>query len=338
MVHESNRTERPIPHLSTFVDRREWLGLMGCAGLAALMAGCEDPSASSRKGIEHIPELIRIYGKLGNADGRFQKPRAMIVDKKDHLYIVDMTGRVQVFDSEGTFIRLWRTPDITHGKPTGLGINSEGHILVANTHYYQVLFYTPNGELLEEKTIGGTNGQGPGEFGFVTDVVQDREGNYYISEYGDFDRIQKFDSEGNFIFQWGKHGSEPLEFSRPQSMVFDAKGHLWVSDACNHRLQVFACDDNRAELLAIYGKNGKEPGSFRYPYGMAMDRDGHLLISEWGNNRLQRINTQGESLGIWGVPGTKPGQLYQPWAVQSDSKGRIHILDTMNHRVQCIKI
>lgn len=296
--------------------------------------GCESPSGAG----EEVRGLVRIYGKLGIANGRFQKPRAMAIDSQDEIYIVDMSGRVQCFDRDGKFLRLWRTPDITNGKPTGLGVDRAGRIMVANTHYYQVLFYTRDGELLESKTIGGTNGRGPGEFGFVTDVVQDSGGNYYVSEYGDFDRIQKFDESGNFIFQWGEHGSEPKQFNRPQGMVFDARGDLWVADACNHRLQVFRCDDNRVELVAIYGSQGSGPGEFYYPYGIALDRQGNLLVSEWGNGRIQRIDRQGKSLAMWGSPGTKPGQLYQPWGIQQDSLGRIHILDTMNHRVQCIQL
>ena len=49
-----------------------------------------------------------------------------------------------------------------------------GRLLVADTHYYRVLIYAADGELLE--TIGGRQGHGPGEFGLVTDAVQDSKG------------------------------------------------------------------------------------------------------------------------------------------------------------------
>lgn len=331
--HNSLQVHSACQSQETHGSRRHCLGILAAWGLSSLLSGCRP----AEKDPKSPPELLKIYGKMGRADGRFQKPRAMTIDAQDQVYVVDMTGRIQVFSDQGDFLRLWRVPDIANGKPTGLGVNAEGNILVAHTHYYQVLFYTPDGTLLEDRTIGGVNGQGPGEFGFVTDATQDAEGNYYVSEYGQFDRIQKFDPKGKYIHQWGKHGSEPSEFNRPQSMAFDPEGFLWVSDACNHRLQVFRCFSDRVELEAIYGKSGKAPGEFKYPQGITFDRQGNLLVAEWGNHRLQRLNRQGISLSVWGTPGRKPGELSQPWAVQQDSKGKIHLLDTMNHRVQCLQ-
>ena len=86
---------------------------------------------------------------------------------------------------------------------------------MADTHYYRVLVYSPEGKLLD--TLGGKLGQKPGEFGFVTSAVQDRQGNYYVSEYGDYDRIQKFSPQRRFIRQWGGHGAEPGQFIRPSN-------------------------------------------------------------------------------------------------------------------------
>ncbi len=31
-------------------------------------------------------------------------------------------GKVQVFDADGNYLRGWRTPEIEHGKPVGLGM------------------------------------------------------------------------------------------------------------------------------------------------------------------------------------------------------------------------
>src|ERR1700676_661987 len=43
-------------------------------------------------------KLDLVWGRRGISDGRFQKPRAIAIDGKDQLYIVDMTARIQVFD------------------------------------------------------------------------------------------------------------------------------------------------------------------------------------------------------------------------------------------------
>ncbi len=280
----------------------------------------------------------RVWGKLGLADGRFQKPRAMTIDAQDQLYIIDKTGRLQVFDVDGKFLRLWRTPAIETGKPTGLGIDRQCNIMVADTHYFRVLFYTPTGELLESKTIGGTNGPDIGQFAFVTDVVQDSQGNYFISEYGEFDRIQKYNSNGQFICRFGETGDQPLQFSRPQCLMVDKEDNLWIADACNHRIQVIRCERDRPELIQIIGGPGENMGQFRYPYNLWLDGDNWLYVSEFGNHRIQKLTRSGEPVLSWGIPGRNHGELQQPWAIVKDSKGRLHVLDTGNHRVQRVSI
>lgn len=281
--------------------------------------------------VDSIGRLEKVWARRGISDGRFQKPRAMAIDANDHIYIVDMTARIQVFDRDGQFLRAWRTPDHSVGKPSGISLNNDGQVLVADTHYYQVLIYSPMGELVQK--IGGTLGQEPGQFGLVTDVVQDSHGAYYIAEYGEYDRIQKFTSDGEFLLQWGGHGAEPGQFKRPQNLAIDDEDRIWVVDACNHRVQVF---DTQGNLLKLWGKQGAARGELYYPYDIVLEPDGAVLICEFGNHRIQRFTPDGRSLGCWGTHGRDEGQLHNPWALVRDSRGRIHVLDTMNHRVQTI--
>jgi sugar lactone lactonase YvrE len=307
-------------------DRRQF-GHLALGGAAAMMTGCAG-SASA----DSVPD--KVWGRLGAGKGQFSKPRAIAIDANDHLYIVDMTARIQVFDAEGNFIRFWQTPEQANGRPTGMTIsNIDGNLMVADTHYYRILTYTPEGELLTQATLGGIMGQGPGEFGFVTDVVRDNEGNYFVSEYGEFDRIQKFSPDGEFIVQWGGHGDAPGHFMRPQHLQLDADGMLWVADACNHRIQIF---DGAGKLVRMWGEQGTAPGQLQYPYCLVLDGDGHVYICEYGNHRVQKLTLDGKPIATWGREGCKPGQLFNPWALVLDSRVRCHVLDSMNHRVQRI--
>ncbi|NOY29624.1 MAG: hypothetical protein GXP28_05445 [Planctomycetes bacterium] len=286
-----------------------------------LATGCID-----RPQAEGTADLI--WGQSGITAGRLQKPRAIAIDS---IYLVDMTARIQVFDADGNYLRGWKTPVSKNGRPSGLTIDRAGRLLVADTHYYRMLVYTPEGEPLEVATIGGTLGHGPGEFGFVTDAVEDSRGNIYIAEYGDFDRIQKFSPEGDFILQWGSHGSEPGQFRRPQNLVIDSQDRIWVADACNHRIQVF---DTSGKLLLVWGEEGSDLGKLYYPYDLALDGEDHVYVCEYGNHRVQKFTLEGQPVGSWGAHGKGPGQLHNPWAIALDSRGRLHVLDSNNHRVQ----
>ncbi len=278
-----------------------------------------------------------VWGERGVADGQLQKPRAMAIQDGE-IYIVDMTARIQVFDRDGNYLRGWRTPVSENGRPTGLSFDKEGNLLVADTHYFRMLVYTPQGKLLEDRILGGTLGNAPGQFGLVTDAVQDSKGNYYIAEYGEYDRIQKFDRDGNFLFQWGGHGSEEGQFVRPQNLAIDENDCIWVADACNHRIQVFDARTDKARLIRCWGEEGEALGQLRYPYDLVLDGKGHVLICEWGNHRVQKFTRDGKLVGYWGNIGREQGELHNPWALVRGPRNRVFVLDTYNHRVQRIRL
>ncbi len=325
--------------------------LQGCLA-ASSFALLSLPGCVSRDQGE-LPELV--WGRRGLGPGRFLKPRAITIDDLDQLYIVDTTGRIQVFDADGNLLRFWRTPETANGRPTGLAFEDSNreanqskasagdpqvdraHILVADTHYYRMLSYTAQGELLEGEQIGGTAGHLPGEFAFVTDAVCDEAGAFYIGEYNASDRIQKFDPDGKFVTQWGGNGHEPGKFVRPQSLVI-RDGVLWVADSCNHRIQRFDIREDRPRLIDIWGGPGTGRGQFYYPYDLAIASDQTVVVIEYKNNRIQRFGPDGKWIASWGGPGFEPGRLNQPWGVVIDSRDRVHILDSHNHRVQRIRL
>ncbi len=300
-------------------------------GCELLVVGC-GPAPS----LPGTPDLV--WGRQGISEGRFTRPRAIAIDGQDRVFVVDFTARIQVFDDEGRFQYGWTTPRSDQGKSTGMSIDRQGRLMVADTHCSRILFYTPQGEYLPDLTIGGEYGPELGQLHFVTDCVEDSQGNYYVSEYGEMDRIQKFSADRTPLYQWGTHGDQPGEFSRPQSLALDADGRLWVADSCNHRIQVFDVDGEKPKLLRIWGERGHAPGQLNYPYNLLLDGHGHVYVTEFGNHRVQKFTLDGKSLAIWGAAGRRPGQMHQPWASALDSRGNLHILDSYNHRVQRIRL
>jgi DNA-binding beta-propeller fold protein YncE len=297
---------------------RWFLGLL-CLALAA---GCGGPSAE--------PEVV--WGKRGVVNGDLVRPRAAAIDAQDRLFIVDFTARIQVFDRNGKFIGpSWTTPDFRNGRPSGMSIDRDGNLLVSDSHYHCLRVYSADGT--ELRKIGGEVGTEPGQLAYVSDAVQDADGYYYAAEFGENQRISKFDSDGKFVKCWGSAGDKPGQFARARAITIGPDGNLYVADACNHRIQVFTRD---GEIVRVWGKEGTEPGELHYPYDVAFNKRGELYVVEYGNSRVQKFTSTGQSLGVWGGPGREPGKLWNPWAIVIDSKGRVHVLDTENHRVQRI--
>lgn len=294
-----------------------------CVSLGLLLlAGCGR--------VRTEPELV--WGRRGVQDGDLIKPRAAAIDAHDHLYLVDYTARIQVYDRDGNYLHhTWTTPDYRNGRPSGLSIDRDGNLLVSDSHYHCLRIYTPEGQ--ELRKIGGEAGSGPGQFGYITDAIQDSDGNYYIAEFGVNNRISKLDADGKFVCTWGSAGDEPGQFARPRALALGPDGNLYVADACNHRIQVFTRD---GKLVRLWGSAGEGPGEMSYPYDLAFGPKGILYVVEYGNQRVQKFSAEGVSLGTWGGPGREPGHLAGPWALVVDSKGRVHVIDSGNHRVQRI--
>ncbi len=276
----------------------------------------------------------RVWGTKGVQDGEFSRPRAIAIDPRtDHLFVVDFTPRIQMYDLEGHHLgRTFRTPDFRNGRPSGLSIDRDGNLIVADSHYHCVRIYDHNG--LELKTIGGNAGNEPGQFGYISDCVQDVQGNYYISEFGQNQRITKMNLDGSFLACFGEQGTGPLQFNRVRALAIGPDGNLYCADACNHRIQVLTL---QGEFVRQFGEAGTGAGQLQYPYDLSFAPSGELYVAEYGNHRVQKFNMQGKSLGTWGRAGHLPGELGNPWALAVDRLGRVNIVDTENHRVQRIK-
>lgn len=271
----------------------------------------------------------RVWGRRGVQDGDLVRPRALAIDAADRLFVVDFTARIQVYNLDGKYLGpTWQTPDYRNGRPSGLGVDRAGNLIVCDSHYHILRFYSANGE--QVRTLGGQAGTDPGEFGYVSDIAEDAEGFFYVSEFGQNERLTKLDTQGNCVKTWGSMGTEPGQFNRPRALALGPDGLLYVADACNHRVQVFTRD---GQFVRQFGEPGDGPGQLSYPYDLAFAPMGQLYVVERGNNRVQKFTAAGQPLGTWGSGGKRPGQFSSPWAIAIDRWGRVFVADTENHRI-----
>ena len=160
--------------------------------------------------------------------------------------------------------------------PHGLHVDDDGNVWVtdsqgneAGTKGHQVIKFSPEGEVLLTLGQAGQPGTGPGQLNEPCDVITAPNGDIFVSDghsgqspdppEGRTGRILKFDSEGNFIKEWGEIGFRPGQFRTPHALEFDSQGRLYVADRGNHRIQVF---DQEGELLEIYAQYSRVSGLF----------------------------------------------------------------------------
>jgi DNA-binding beta-propeller fold protein YncE len=299
-----------------------WVGLWMFVALAS--QGCG--------GSRTQPELV--FGVRGVQAGQLVKPRAIAIGPGDRVYLVDWTARIQTFDRDGKYLgKTWTTPDFRNGRPSGLSVDTKGNLVVSDSHYHCVRVYSPDGEQL--RVIGGVLGTDPGQLSYISDALCDAEGYFYLSEFGDSQRISKFDADGKFVKCWGEPGSEKGQFARIRAMALGPDGLLYAADACNHRIQVFTRD---GEWVRMFGEAGDGEGELSYPYDVAFSPGPtpYLYVVEYGNQRVQKFTPEGKSLGVWGGAGREPGRFHSPWGIAVDSRGRVFVVDSSNDRVQRI--
>jgi ABC-type Fe3+ transport system permease subunit/streptogramin lyase len=303
--------------------------LAACA-VAIAWTGCAPRTPSNQVPLHsRLFRSVQIIGSRGVGVGQLNKPRSVTVDAQDNLYVVDMTGRVQKFSSNGVFLLSWQMPQTDLGKPKGMCRGHDGNILVLEPHYQRVNVFSPEAKLLAQWGKRGTNA---GEFTLPRAVAVDSRGEVFVSEYSVLDRVQRFTARGEKLLAgFGHSGTGTGELNRPEGLCVDAQDRVYVADSCNHRIVVYSRDGN---LLRTYGRPGKGRGELSYPYDICVDAAGRQYVCEFGNSRIQVFDANDQPLEVIGGPGLAPGQFNNPWGVALDSAGNLYVADSQNHRVQ----
>lgn len=300
-----------------------WALLLGVAGCSRAPAP-GDGSLPSR-----VFARVEMIGSRGRALGQFNKPRSVGVDREDNLYVVDMTGRVQVFSSAGAFRHSWRMPETDLGRPKGMARDPDGRLALVEPHYQRVNHFGVDGTLLGQWGRRGTN---LGELILPRAVAFNQRGDAYVSEYTVVDRIQVFragDRQG--VASFGRTGDRDGELNRPEGLDVGPDGRVYVADSGNHRIQVFSPE---GRWLKSYGRPGRGLGELSYPYDVRVDREGRQYVCEFGGSRIQVFDQDQRPVEIVGGPGDGPGEFSNPWSVALDSQGNLYVADAGNHRVQ----
>src|SRR4051794_22096415 len=205
-------------------------------------------------------KLLRQWGRTGSNDGEFDCPGGLAVRDDGRVYVADQTNRrVQVFDGDGRFLFKWgehgSKPGQFGGKvsirsrvggPQFLAFDSKGNLYTTEGSEGRVQKFSPQGKFL---LAWGDNEIKPGGFGGAFSGFKDRKvplqgpiaicvdqaDRVWVSAV--CGRIQQFTDGGAFLSGFGSPGTEPGEFYAPHGLAFDSRGHLYVVDAYNHRVQ-----------------------------------------------------------------------------------------------------
>ena len=278
-------------------------------------------------------------------------PFGVAVGPEGSVYVVESGGnlytahnRIHKFDRDGNLLRVWGYYDIGNGyglnRPSGIAVSRDGYVYVTDTDNHRVVKFDSEGTFV---LAWGSAGNGGGQFVYPRGIAIDNNDSIYVTDgetyyypYGQNNRVQKFDSNGNFITQWGGRGSSDGLFLSPSGIAVDSEGYVYVSDTDeriynSHRVQKF---NSNGIFIRAWGGEGRSEGKLYYPKGLAIGSDGLIYVADSGNSRIQKFTADGDFVTLWGGDGSTNGFFEGPKGLGVDANGFLYVADYYNERIQ----
>ena len=214
-----------------------------------------------------------------------------------------------------------------------LAIDAQDNVYVLRSDA-MIYKYDSAGNLL---TQWGGPGSGEGQFRLREgsylgmNLAADGQGNVLVVDIGN-DRIQKFDTNGNFLKQWGSEGKEPGQFIRGWAIAVDSEGNVYVGEEGNHRVQKF---DNEGNFLTQWGTFGPEDDQFYSIYFVDVDHADNVYVGDYYQQEVKKFDSNGNLLTVWNSCGSGKWNKILPIATAFDDQNNVLLLDNLLWRV-CI--
>ncbi len=195
--------------------------------------------------------------------------------------------------------------------PTGICIDGNGNILVADSGNGRIEKFDPTGAFLSSM---GTKGSGHGQLGQPNGIAIDRAGNIYVADASNH-RVQKLAPDGTLIAEWA------LGFYGPRKIAVGPDDSIYVVD--QGRTRIVKLSPN-GQVLTTWGSSGNGDGQFNDHTSVAVDpTTNKVYVADPRNGRIQVFDSNGKFLTKWSIP--EWGRPYGFEALAIDSKkGRLY--------------
>jgi sugar lactone lactonase YvrE len=201
------------------------------------------------------------------------------VDSSDKLYVVDGNlKQVLVFSPEYKYLRSYGSKKEL-GNPTQVALDEQrDRLFISDALKHQVQVYRlSDGSYLqaiggEEETQAQARLYGP------QGLAVNHKGHLFVCDMLN-SRIVEYDTEGNFVSNFGELGDAIHQFEFPKDLAFDVDGNLHVLDIRKAAMLSYA-QDGTFLLFTGAGKRTYNNFGFSMPSGIWIDSKNQLFIAD----------------------------------------------------------
>ena len=310
--------------------------------------GLEEPVDLGPYDENHIELSARtVFGVQGSGPGELQSPRGVALSPDGSVYVTDGGNhRLQRFGTDGEFLGVAAGPTADGGtefnEPWDVAVGPEGSLYVADTWNHRIQQVDVDGRLMvewgtfaqatvEDGEAGHGVFYGPRGLAVGPGPMGGMEGDplVYVTDTGN-KRVQVFDLDGGFAFQWGGGGILEGRMDEPVGIAFGPEGEVYVADTWNRRVQVFDRAGGFLREWPIEGWDSDLPEEKPY---LAVDGQGRVYVTDPGGYRVLVFDSQGDFLLSFGRYGTDAQSFALPQGIAVGEDGTIYVTDAHGHRV-----
>ncbi len=237
----------------------------------------------------------------------FGFPSDVAIDRRGVVFLLDSGSRsIAIYSPKGEFIReiqgrgSWKDP-------MGIGVTSDGMLLVADGDGGRVLEVDISGKLRREYSAGkGARLTGVCSYGDSIFAVDNRN-----------NRVVSFKRKGGGQEGWGRKGDHAGEFDTPFRIAADPSGRIYVTDVMNARVQWFSAF---GQYLGTLKRFGAGEGKIFRPTGLALDSRGRIWVGDSYTGLVQMFDEKGDFVRAVSTDG-KPVVFGDPAGLAEGTEG-----------------
>ena len=239
-------------------------------------------------------EIDKVSGEIIKSWGSdlFIMPHGLEIDKEDNIWVTDV-GLHQVikFDSNGNELMVLGVEN-TPGKdslhfnlPTDLAVSENGSFYVSDGYgNSRIVKFSSSGEYLFEWGVFGEN---KNEFNIPHGIDLDMEGNVYIADREN-NKIQKYDSLGNFIAEWKNEIIGQLYSVNVNNDYLFGIDYIGYENLIPLGSDIIKFDLD-LNIKSKFGRSGNYNGPKARYHDIQINNNGDIYVGDILNNTIQKF-------------------------------------------------